>query len=198
MESLSATTVGQILFALLAVATIIMLFVSGLARFSSRIDAFVLAVGRYFSALNVILIVAIIVQVVLRYVFGLGLVQLEELQWHLYAVNVIFGLAFCQSQDSHIRLDLIYDKMARKNKDKVEILGILILLLPLIYVFFVHSIDFVWEAIRTNERSDSPVGLCCRWIPKGMLPIAFSLFFLSAIARLANCYDSLKSIKKGV
>ncbi len=198
MESLDATGVAKILFALLVVSTIGALFMTGLSKFSDKINAFVSAVGRYFSALNVILIAAIIIQVVLRYVFGLGLVQLEELQWHLYAVNVIFGLAFCQAQNSHIRLDLIYDKMAQKNKDRVEIVGIIILLLPLIYVFFIHSIDFLWEAIRTNERSDSPVGLCCRWIPKGMIPVAFALFFLSATARLAKCFDSLKQIKKGV
>lgn len=198
MESLTATGVAQILFALLVVSTVVSLIIAGWSGFSTKINSFISMVGRYFSALNVILIAAIIIQVVLRYVFGLGLVQLEELQWHLYAVNVIFGLAFCQVEDSHIRLDLIYDKMAQKNKDKVEIFGILILLLPLIYVFFIHSIDFLWEAIRTNERSDSPVGLCCRWIPKGMLPIAFALFFLSAVARIAKCYDSLKQIKKGV
>ena len=198
MESLNATFVAQILFALLVVSTIGTLMLTGLSKFSSKINSFISMVGRYFSALNVILIAAIIIQVVLRYVFGLGLVQLEELQWHLYAVNVIFGLAFCQAQDSHIRLDLIHDKMSKRTKERVEIVGIFVLLIPLIYVFFIHSIDFVWEAIRTNERSDSPVGLCCRWIPKGMLPIAFILFFLSASARVAKAFDNLKQIKKGV
>ena len=198
MESLNATTVAQIMFAGIVVATIGTLMSMGFSKFSSKVNSIVTMVGRYFSALNVILIAAIIVQVVLRYVFGLGLVQLEELQWHLYAVNVIFGLAFCQAQDSHIRLDLIHDKMSQRSKEKVEIIGIFVLLLPLIYVFFIHSIDFLWEAIRTNERSDSPVGLCCRWIPKGMLPVAFILFFLSASARIAKAFDNLKQTKKGV
>ena len=64
-------------------------------QFSAKINHIVELIGRYSSALNVILIAAIILQVVMRYVFGLGLVQLEELQWHLYAVNVIFGMAYC-------------------------------------------------------------------------------------------------------
>lgn len=197
MESLNATVVAKIIFAIMVLATIITLISTGLAKFTTRINQFVSVTGRWFSALNVLLIAAIIVQVILRYVFGLGLVQLEELQWHLYAVNVIFGLAFCQAQDSHIRLDLIHDRMSRRIKEKIEIAGILLLLLPLIYVFFIHSIDFLWEAIRTNERSDSPVGLCCRWIPKGMLPTAMALFFLSASARLAKAFDYLKQTKKG-
>ncbi len=68
-------------------------------KFSATINNVVDKIGRWSSSLNVVLIVAIIVQVVLRYVFGLGLVQLEELQWHLYAVNVIFGMAYCQAAD---------------------------------------------------------------------------------------------------
>lgn len=166
--------------------------------FSSKMENTILLVGRWSSWLNVMLIAAIIVQVVLRYAFGLGLVQLEELQWHLYAVNVVFGLSYCLSADSHIRLDVIHDKFNRHTKEKVEIFGIIFLLMPLIYVIFMHSVDFLWEAIRTNERSDSPVGLCCRWIPKGLIPVAMILFFMSAVARLVKAFHYLKHSKKGV
>jgi len=143
------------------------------------------------------LIAAIIVQVVLRYVFGMGMVQLEELQWHLYAVNVVFGLSYCLSADSHIRLDVLHDKFSRRTKEKIEILGIILLLMPLIYVIFYHSVDFLWEALRTHERSDSPMGLCCRWIPKGLIPIAMIMFFASATARLVKAFHYLKHTKKG-
>ncbi len=166
-------------------------------KFAATINNVVDKIGRWSSSLNVVLIVAIIVQVVLRYVFGLGLVQLEELQWHLYAVNVIFGMAYCQAADSHIRLDLIHDKLSRRTKEKIEIIGILFLLMPLIYVIFIHSIDFLWEAIRTNERSDSPVGLCCRWIPKGLIPIAMIMLFATASARVVKGFHYLKHSKKG-
>ena len=166
-------------------------------KFAATINNVVDKIGRWSSSLNVVLIVAIIVQVVLRYVFGLGLVQLEELQWHLYAVNVIFGMAYCQAADSHIRLDLIHDKLSRRTKEKIEIIGIIFLLMPLIYVIFIHSIDFLWEAIRTNERSDSPVGLCCRWIPKGLIPIAMIMLFATASARVVKGFHYLKHSKKG-
>jgi TRAP-type mannitol/chloroaromatic compound transport system permease small subunit len=166
-------------------------------KFAARINSTVEFIGRYSSALNVVLIAAIIVQVVLRYVFGLGLVQLEELQWHLYAVNVIFGLSYCQSVDSHIRLDLVYDKLGQRTRQKIEILGIIFLLMPLIYIIFIHSIDFLWEAIRTNERSDSPVGLCCRWIPKGLIPVAMIMLFASSTARVIKAFHYLKHSRKG-
>ncbi len=166
-------------------------------KFSAGINSVIEHIGRWSSSLNVILIAAIIIQVVLRYVFGLGLVQLEELQWHLYSVNVIFGMAYCQSVNSHIRLDLVHDKLSPRTKEWIEIIGIIVLLMPLIYVIFIHSIDFLWEAIRTNERSDSPVGLCCRWIPKSLIPIAMIMLFASASARVIQGFYYLKNTKKG-
>jgi TRAP-type mannitol/chloroaromatic compound transport system permease small subunit len=166
-------------------------------KFAVAVHNVIIAIGRYCSSLNVILIAAIIIQVVLRYVFGMGLVQLEELQWHLYAVNVVFGFAYCNSVNSHIRLDLVYDRLSQRSRAKIEIFGILFLLLPLIYVIFIHSLDFLWEAIRTNEGSDSPVGLCCRWIPKALIPFAMVMTFASAIARLVQAFHYLKAIRKG-
>lgn len=167
-------------------------------KFSAKVENIITTIGNWSSALNVFLIVAIIIQVVLRYVFGLGLVQLEELQWHFYSVNVIFGLAYCQSADSHIRLDLIHEKLSKRTKEKIEIIGIIFLLLPLIYVIFIHSLDFLWEAIRTNERSDSPVGLCCRWLPKGLIPVAMLMLFASSTARVVKAFHYLRHTKKGV
>ncbi len=166
-------------------------------QFAAKLNKFVEKTGRYAAALNVFLIAAIIVQVILRYVFGMGLVQLEELQWHLYAVNVVFGMSYCQSVDSHIRLDLAYEKLSQRTREKIEILGIVILLLPLIYVIFYHSIDFLWEAIRTGERSDSPMGLCCRWIPKSLIPVSMLLMFTSSVARIIKGLHYLKHTKKG-
>lgn len=166
-------------------------------KFAAGINKVIETIGRWSSALNVILIAMIITQVVLRYGFGLGMVQLEELQWHLYAVNVVFGMAYCQSVDSHIRLDIIHDKLSRRTKEWIEIIGIIILLMPLIYVIFMHSIDFLWEAIRTDERSDSPMGLCCRWVPKGLIPIAMIMMFASATARVIQGFHYLKQTRKG-
>ena len=166
-------------------------------RFVSSIENAIEKIGRWSSSLNVILIVAIIVQVVLRYGFGHGMVQLEELQWHLYAVNVVFGLSYCQVTNSHIRLDVLHDKFSRRTKEKIELLGIIILLMPLICVIFYHGVDFLYEAIRTTERSDSPMGLCCRWIPKSLISISMILLFLSATARVVKAFSYLKHTKKG-
>lgn len=164
-------------------------------KISNALDKFISAFGRTFSWLNVVLIAVIILQVILRYVFGRGLVILEELQWHLYAVGIILGLSYCMALDSHIRLDLLHGNFSKRTKEKIEIFGILFLLMPMIVIIFLHSIDFVWESIKVNERSDAPMGLPARYIIKSVLPIGFVLFFLAAVSRLIRAFNFLKKGK---
>jgi TRAP-type mannitol/chloroaromatic compound transport system permease small subunit len=155
-------------------------------RFCRALDAFINRIGQLISWLAAVLVVVIIVQVILRYVFGRGLVVLEEVQWHLYAVGIMFGFSYAIVHDSHIRLDLLHDRFPRRRKEKVEIFGILFLLMPMIIIILIHSWPFLYDSLRVNERSDAPMGLCCRWFIKGFLPIGFIMLGLAAISRLVR------------
>ena len=70
------------------------------------LDGIIDRFGRVFAWLNVLLIVVIIVQVVLRYAFGRGVVILEELQFHFYGVMLILAISYTLVHDGHIRLEL--------------------------------------------------------------------------------------------
>ncbi len=155
-------------------------------RFTNAIDQFVDTFGRLISWAYALLIAVIIVQVVLRYGFGKGLVILEELQWHLYAIGLMFGLSYGLIHDEHIRVDVIHMRLSNKAKHIIEIAGILLLLLPFISVVFIHSIDFFIDSWRINEHSNAPSGLPWRWAIKSVIPASFALLFLSAIARLCR------------
>lgn len=151
---------------------------------ADHIDRFILASGRIFSWSYAALIAVIILQVTLRYGFSKGMVMLEELQWHLYAIAVMFGISYAQVLDAHIRVDLLHMRMRSNTKRIWEILGILFLLMPFIAVVFIHSIDFVVDSWRINERSDAPTGLPWRWAIKAVIPLSFGYLFLAACSRL--------------
>lgn len=51
------------------------------------LDDSVEAVGKAVSWIWIILISTILANVILRYVFKQGMIELEELQWHLYAIG---------------------------------------------------------------------------------------------------------------
>jgi TRAP-type mannitol/chloroaromatic compound transport system permease small subunit len=160
------------------------------------LDGIVDGVGRVFAWLNVVLIAAIIIQVVLRYVFGRGVVILEELQFHFYGVMLILAISYTLVHDGHIRLDLFHARFKKRNKEKVEIFGIIFLLTPMITIIFLHSLDFLGDSWKVSERSDAPMGLCCRWAFKAFIPTGFILLGMAAVSRLIKAFGYLRSTPK--
>ena len=161
-------------------------------RVSDTIDRMIRAIGHVVMWTNVVLIGVIILQVILRYGFGRGLVVLEELQWHLYAIGIMFGASYAQVLDSHIRVDIIHARLSGKWKMRWDLFGIIFLLLPFIWVIFDQSLTFTAESFRLAERSDAPLGLPWRWAIKSVIPISFALLGIAAISRAVRLITSLR------
>jgi len=166
-------------------------------RFCRIIDKFILTIGHGTAWFNVALVALILIQVVMRYMFGIGSVALEEAQWHLYGIAVMFGISYAVVTDAHIRLDLAYQKFSPRTKAWVEIFTLLLLVMPMVIVLFLHGLDFVESSWRVSERSRSPMGLPWRWAIKSVIPIGMSLYGLAAISRIVRSIALLISTKRG-
>jgi len=163
-------------------------------KISDVIDAFIKHIGFVLMWANCVVIVFIILQVILRYGFGHGLVLLEELQWHFYAIAFMFGLSYAVVTDSHVGMDLVYDRLSAKAQCRWDIFGILFLLLPFVALVCYQSLDFVHESWRLNERSVAPQGLPWRWAIKSVMPISFGLLVLASISRLIRTIATLRRL----
>jgi TRAP-type mannitol/chloroaromatic compound transport system permease small subunit len=153
-------------------------------KICDTLDEIIRRIGLFFSWFNTLLVAVIILQVVLRYVFGMGLVVLEELQWHLYAIGIMLGLSYCTVENSHIRLDVLHDNLSQRNKELVELCGHLFLLLPIVIIILIHGWEFAMDAWNVKERSTSPIGLPARYIIKFFIPIGFGLLGLAALSKM--------------
>jgi TRAP-type mannitol/chloroaromatic compound transport system permease small subunit len=149
-----------------------------------RLDNFITRIGKTVCWLNVLLVIVILVQVTLRYGLGVSVVALEELQWHLYGLLIMFGLSYDVIVDGHIRLDLLHSRFSRRKKETIEFLGILFLLFPMTIIIFLHGLDFVAGSYRVGETSESPLGLPYRWIFKGVIPVSMFLLGVAAFTRM--------------
>lgn len=161
-------------------------------RLCETTENFIKHIGHIVMWCNGLLIIAILLQVVLRYGFGHGMVILEELQWHLYGLGIMIGASYALVTDSHIRVDIIQTRMSQKWKNRWELFGIIFLLLPFALVIFHQSLDFVYESFRVNESSIAPLGLPFRWIIKGVIPVSFALLILAAISRIIRVLNSMQ------
>ncbi len=162
-------------------------------RFSRIVDRALTVVGRAASWLWAVLLVVIVFNVTLRYVFGEGRVELEELQWHINAVAFLFAIAYAYRVDAHIRIDLVSARLRPRLRVWVEFYGTLLLLLPFIALILVFSWDFVGHSWAVAEVSQSPGGLPFRWFLKGVLPATFGLLLIAVASRLSRLWAYLTS-----
>ncbi|UPQ90022.1 TRAP transporter small permease subunit [Vibrio sinaloensis] len=157
----------------------------------SHIERFITMASKALAWTNLALVAVIIVQVILRKVFANGQIYLEELQWHLYATAVMFGTAYAQISNLHVRVDLFYHKFSERRKALVDLFGLTLLAIPFVIIVILHSYDFAYESWRVNESSASPSGLPYRWLIKSVIPLSFSLLLLSMLARILRNIETL-------
>ncbi len=150
------------------------------------IDRFVKTVGHVVMWANILLVAAITAQVSLRYLFNQNYPKLDEIQWHFYGLVTMIGISYALVTDSHVRVDILHAQLSRRARRFIEIVGILALLFPFIYLMVDQGFDYFHESFRVNERSSSPTGLPARWALKAVIPISFILLGLAALARLIH------------
>ncbi len=150
------------------------------------IDKGVKAVGHVVMWANVLLMTAIFSQVALRYLFNQNYPKLDEIQWHFYGLVTMIGISYALVTDSHVRVDVLHMNLSRRTQRLIEVLGILTLLVPFIFLMIDQGYDYFYDSFRVNESSDSPTGLTARWAFKAVIPMSFVLLALAASARLIH------------
>lgn len=159
----------------------------------SRIEALIDRIAAAFSWVWLALIAVIATAVVLRFVFGIGRIELEELQWHLYAAGFLMGIVACAANDRHVRVDVLRESMSPRMRDWIDLYGILLLQFPFLILVFVSALPFVADSFSVAERSASAGGLPFRWLLKSMLPFTFALLFVTTTSRLISVWRRLFS-----
>ena len=160
-------------------------------QWSQRIDRIADQVGRAVSYIWLILLGVIMLNVLMRYAFNEGRIEMEELQWHLYSIGFLLGLGYAYQADAHIRVDVLHERLRHRTKAWIELYGILLLLLPFITLVLIYSIPFVASSYAVAEVSASPGGLPLRWLIKAVLPLAFLLLLMTVIARTIRVWHFL-------
>ena len=158
---------------------------------SRLVDPLLIRIGQWTGWLWVVLLAIIVTNVVLRYAFGEGRIEFEEIQWHLYSTGFLLGLGYALQTDAHIRVDVLHERFSPALKAWVEFYGILLFLLPFIALILVFGVPFVAKSYELSEVSNAPGGLPFRWAIKAMLPIGLVLLLLATLSRLSRVWRFL-------
>jgi len=161
------------------------------------IDRLNRSIGKAVSWLTLLLVLVIVVDVSLRYVFNSTSAASTELEWHLFATIFLLGAAYTLQDDGHVRVDVFYDRFSDKTKAWVNLLGTAVLLIPFCCIALFESLSFVASSYALGETSPQPGGLPARWIIKAVIPFSLFLLALQGISIIIKSLTVILDGRKG-
>jgi TRAP-type mannitol/chloroaromatic compound transport system permease small subunit len=151
-----------------------------LDRIERSIDRFSDVLGWIAGGLMFVMLINVFYDAIMRYFFRSGSIALQELEWHIFSVVFLFGVAYALKEDGHVRVDILYDRFSPKWKAIVNIAGTFLFLIPLAVLIANGSTWYVHEAYTQGEISGDPGGLTHRYLIKSVIPISFVFLIVSA------------------
>jgi TRAP-type mannitol/chloroaromatic compound transport system permease small subunit len=165
-----------------------------LLKLEALFDRFSDVMGWIAGALNLAMLLNVFYDAIMRYFFSSGSIALQEMEWHLFAMVFLFGIAYGLKEDGHVRVDVLYDRFSPRTKAIVNIAGTLLFLLPLSVLIVEGSIWYVQEAYTSGEVSGDPGGLPYRWLIKLVIPASFVFLIVSAVGFVIRNVNILRGV----
>jgi TRAP-type mannitol/chloroaromatic compound transport system permease small subunit len=144
---------------------------------ANLIDNISIATGHAAAWLTLAMVLITFLIVVLRYVFDIGVIWMQESVTWMHAVVFMLGAAYTLQDDSHVRVDIFYREMSGCHKAWVNLIGVVIFLFPLCGFFVYESFNYVSAAWQFSEVSRNAGGL-----PYPAIPLLKSILILMPIA----------------
>lgn len=160
------------------------------------LDRISVVVGRAAAWLTLFMVIITFVVVVMRYVFDAGLIWVQESVVWMHAAVFMLGAAYTLQDEGHVRVDVFYRKMNDRRRAWVDLIGVLILLMPLCLFLAWNSFEFVTHSWSLREVSRESGGL-----PYPLVPMLKSIVLLMpitvALQGLSLFLKSLKTVRRG-
>jgi TRAP-type mannitol/chloroaromatic compound transport system permease small subunit len=159
-------------------------------RLAGGIDRIVDASGRVVAWVMLALVLLMSADVLLRYLFSIGSVAAQEMEWHLMSPIVLLGMAYALLHDGHLRVDLIYVKLPERARLAVDFAASLIGIVFSGLVIYL-AWKYVLQSYAIGEGSPDPGGLPYRYVLKAFIPLGFALLLLYSIAEAIHAFVAL-------
>jgi TRAP-type mannitol/chloroaromatic compound transport system permease small subunit len=155
------------------------------------IERFVDFTGVATAWISLVIVVLMAINVLLRYLFSVGSVWSQELEWHLLVPLVLFGMSYALRHGDHVRVDIVYAKFSERTKTAVDLASALLTAAISVIVIWL-SLHYVQQAYVIDEGSPDPGGIPHRYIIKALIPVGFAVLFAQSIAVAIGCVEKLR------
>ena len=151
-----------------------MIFLEGIKNLNIR-------VGKIFSWALLFMVLLTCIIVILRYVFSIGFIWMQELVRYFYASVFMLCAAYTLAEDGHVRVDIFYSNLDSKNKAIVNLLGSIIFLIPVCCATLYYSYNYILNSWVQLEGSLEERGLHAVYLLKSLIWLFAFMLILQAI-----------------
>ncbi len=120
------------------------------------------SIGRGVAWLTLALVLITFVVVILRYVFSIGWVWLQESYVWVHGIVFMLGAGYTLLHNGHVRVDVFYRPAGLRYKAIVDVLGTFLLLLPMVILVFAMGFGYVassWSMLEESREAGGMPGL---------------------------------------
>ena len=128
----------------------------------------------------------VIINILLRYIFNINFIFLQELVMYLHAFIFLFGVSICLRDDSHVRIDVVTNKLRKKNKIIIDLIGYVVLVIPFCFFVIYESTTMISQSWSMLEGSSEPGGLPIVYILKSSIYIFSLLLLIQTIGKISR------------
>lgn len=139
--------------------------------------------GQLIAWLTLAMVLTTFSIVILRYGFSTGWIAMQESVVYIHALVFLIGIPYTLKYDGHVRVDIFYSKMSRRNKAWVNLLGTIFLLLPVTIFIAWSSWDFVMASWEMGEESGEAGGLPGVYLLKSSILIMTLLLLIQGFSQ---------------
>jgi len=164
--------------------------VQKLTVFVDRISTFV---GKAFSWLGGLLMVAVCVEVFKRYILNAPTAWMFDASAMLYGALFMMCGAYTLAQDAHVRGDFLYGSWRPRTQAAFDLVLYIGFFLPGIAALIYAGWDFAAISWRIGEHSNVTAEGPPVYPFKTLIPIAGALVLLQGAAEIARCVMCLKT-----
>ena len=129
------------------------------------------SLGKFISSMIPVMTILMIVIIVARYFFGIGLTGVQELVMYIHALIFLGCAGYVHFKDEHVRVDIFYRESSNSYKTKINFFLSLLFLLPLCFVVSYYSIELIYMAWKIKEVSTEAGGLGFVYIQKTLIAL---------------------------
>lgn len=167
-------------------------------RLSHLLDRGIVAIGQASAWLWIAVLLVVLCNVFSRFILARGSIALEELSWHLFGAATLLSLAYAVVRDDHVRVDVLREKFSLRSQASIELLGIVLLALPVIALMIDSLLAYAHTAFVYMEHSQAPSGLPYRFLFKSVLPLGLALTAIALVSRASRCSTLLLHFPRAI